>query len=199
MVLVLFVITAISAAAVGYVYGITKEPIAQAKLQKKLTALGDVLPSFDNQPTDEVETLQLDGMDINIYTARENDRVKGYAVESLTNSGFSGTIKIMVGFDTSGNIVNIEVLEQAETPGLGAKLADKENPVKMSFVGNNPANLNMAVKKDGGDIDAITASTISSRAYVDAVARAYRALIEKGLLDGGTSWDGSTGATSTNN
>lgn len=199
MVLVLFVITAVSAAAVGYVYGLTKEPIEQAKLQKKLTALGDVLPSFDNQPTDEVETVQLDGMDINIYTARENGEVKGYAVESLTNSGFSGTIKIMAGFDTSGNIVNIEVLEQAETPGLGAKLANKDNPVKMSFVGNNPANLNMAVRKDGGDIDAITASTISSRAYVDAVARAYRALAEKGLLNGDSSRDGSTGATPTNN
>lgn len=199
MVLVLFVITAVSAAAVGYVYGITKEPIEHAKLQKKLTALGEVLPSFDNQPTDEVSTVQMDGMDINIYTARENSEVKGYAVESLTNSGFSGTIKIMVGFDTSGNIVNIEVLEQAETPGLGAKLADKDNPVKMSFVGNNPADLNMSVRKDGGDIDAITASTISSRAYVDAVARAYRALVEKGLLESDASWDGSTGATSTNN
>lgn len=182
MVLVLLVITAVAAAAVGYVYKLTAEPIAQAKLQKKLNALGQVLPAFDNQPTDEVTVVQVDGMDIFIYPAKEGGEIKGYAVESLTNQGFSGTIKIMAGFMPDGMISNIEVLEQAETPGLGAKLADRENPVKISFVGNSPANLKMAVKKDGGDIDAITASTISSRAYVDAVQRAYNALVQAGFI-----------------
>lgn len=197
MVLVLLVITAVAAAAVGYVYKLTAEPIAQAKLQKKLDALGQVLPAFDNQPTDDMRTVQVDGMDINIYTASEGGRLRGYAVESVTNQGFGGTIKIMAGFDTEGNIINIEVLEHAETPGLGAKLADRENPVKVSFAGKNPADLNMAVRKDGGDIDAITASTISSKAYIDAVGRAYRALADNGYLD--KALDTASGATKTNN
>lgn len=204
MVLVLFVITAVAGAAVGYVYSLTKEPIELAKLQKKLNALGEVLPSFDNQPTNDVIVTQVDGIDINIYPGKDAGEVKGYAVESLTNQGFSGTIKIMVGFDITGKIINIEMLEQAETPGLGAKLADKDNIVKVSFIGHSPADLQMAVKKDGGDIDAITASTISSRAYIDAVRRAYNALIQEGLIEGemdttsgATATDSSTGATGT--
>lgn len=176
MVVVLTAITLVASAAVGLVYKVTKEPIELAKQQNKVTALSQVLPEFNNSPNDEMKTVTVNNLPISIYPAKLNGDAVGYAVESITNSGFSGTIKIMVGFEANGNIRNIEVLEQNETPGLGAKLANADNPAKVSFVGNNPANLKMSVKKDGGDIDAITASTISSRAYVDAVNRAYNAL-----------------------
>lgn len=195
MVLVLLVITAVAAAAVGYVYKLTEEPIAQAKQQKKLGALGEVLPAFDNRPTEDVLVSNDEKGEVYIYLGKENGEVKGYAVESFTNNGFSGLIKIMVGFLPDGTIKNIEVLEQAETPGLGAKLADANNPVRASFLGKSPANMKMAVKKDGGDVDAITASTISSRAYIDAVARAYRALQQEGLMEGEPdTMSGATGA-----
>jgi electron transport complex protein RnfG len=79
----------------------------------------------------------------------------------------------MVGFDTKGTILNVNVLEQAETPGLGAKMTEEGNPLLASIQGKEAAKTKLTVKKDGGDVDALTAATISSRAYAEAVARAY--------------------------
>ena len=76
----------------------------------------------------------------------------------------------MVGFKPDGSITNVEVLEQKETPGLGTKMA---TDWKNQFVGKNPKNFVLKVGKDGGEIDAITASTITSRAFLDALNRAY--------------------------
>jgi electron transport complex protein RnfG len=183
MVLVLFVITLMGSAAVGLVYRVTAEPIAKAKGDKKLTSLAKVLPEFDNRPADEMRTVEMDGKPMNVYTARKGGEVVGYAIES-SSPGFAADIKIIVGFDAAGLIKNIEVLEQSETPGLGAKLADADNPVKASIAGRNAGDIKLSVRKDGGDVDAITASTISSRAYTAAVAKAYE--VFKGLGGGQT-------------
>lgn len=193
MVTVLLCITAVTSAAVGAVYRVTAEPIAIAKGQKKAAALSQVLPPFDNAPAEQVEAVTVDGAEALVYTATMAGEPVGYAVESAA-TGFAGDIRLMVGFDTQGAIRNIQVLEQAETPGLGAKIAEEGNPVVVSFVGKSPADLKMSVRKDGGDIDAITASTISSRAYVQAVSRAYAAYLQ---VSGGdaTQWDTSSGAT----
>jgi electron transport complex protein RnfG len=86
----------------------------------------------------------------------------------------------------------VKVLEHAETPGLGDKMAAPGNPLLASFEGRNPAEMNLAVKKDGGDVDALTAATITSRAYVDAVARAFNSMME---TTGGAQTDAATGAT----
>ncbi len=193
MVAVLAAITTVTAAAVGAVYNVTADPIARAKGQKKVSALAEVLPGFDNTPSEEVDTVAVGGGELLVYTARMGGQEVGYAVESFTNSGFSGLIRIMVGFEPDGTIRNISVLEQNETPGLGAKIAVDGNPVKVSFVGYNPADLKMAVRKDGGDIDAITASTISSRAYVQAVERAYAAFRQ--VRFGDDAADSASGAT----
>ncbi len=193
MVTVLLCITAVTSAAVGAVYYVTAEPIEIAKGQKKASALAQVLPPFDNAPAQQVDTVAVDGGQALVYTATMAGEPVGYAVESAA-AGFAGDIRLMVGFDTQGAIRNIRVLEQGETPGLGAKVAEEGNPVEVSFVGKSPADLKMAVRKDGGDIDAITASTISSRAYVQAVSRAYAAYLE---VSGGAAeeWDTSSGAT----
>lgn len=192
MVAVLAGITLIASASVGAVYQITKEPIAQAKVQATTDALMNVLPVFDNSETTQ---LTIDEMPIVVYTAKAADgAVIGYAVESMTKSGFSGVIRLMVGFLPSGEIYNVNVLEQKETPGLGTKMCDEGNPLLMSVKGKNPAELKMSVKKDGGDIDALTAATISSRAYADAVNRAYAAMSE---VAGGTKVDTASGATAT--
>jgi electron transport complex protein RnfG len=92
-----------------------------------------------------------------------------------------------------GKILNVNVLSQAETPGLGTKMAEPENVLLKSVRGKNPAEINLAVKKDGGDVDALTAATISSRAYVDAVARAYEAFTQVSGV--GVDIDDPTGAT----
>ena len=181
MILTLFCITLIAAGALGLVYGLTKEPIAAAKSAKTTGALSDVMEKFDNYPAADKQELEIGGLPVTVYTGRTGNNVTGYAVESITKMGFSGEVKIMVGFKPDGEIYNIAVLEQNETPGLGSKMADEGNPLIVSFKGKNPADLKMSVTKDGGDIDIITASTISSRAYVDAVQRAYDAFREVAL------------------
>lgn len=173
MVLVLLIITLVASAAVGAIYQLTLEPIQQAKDAKTAAAIGEVVPAFDNNPAETLESTEVDGGVVNVYTAEKGGEVVGYAIETFTNNGFSGMFRLMVGFLPDGTIQNIQVLQHAETPGLGSKMTEPGNKLLVSFQGKSPADLKMSVKKDGGDIDALTASTISSRAYVDAVQRAY--------------------------
>ena len=170
---------------------ITEEPIAEARVKATREALKQVLPEFD-----ETEVLRdtIENLPVTVHTASEKGRVVGYAVESMTKNGFSGVIRLMVGFAPDGQILNIRVLEQAETPGLGTKMVDAGNPLEKSFVGRNPAQMKLGVKKDGGDVDALTAATISSRAYVDAINRAWMAY--KSVATGTAPTDLSSGATS---
>lgn len=172
MVLVLFTITLISSAAVGGVYMLTEEPIAQAKVAAVNDALKQVLPQYEATTSQAIE---VNALPIVAHTATVADKAVGYAVESISKNGFGGTVRLMVGFDAEGKILNINVLEQKETPGLGTKMADEGNVLLMSFKDKVAADVNMTVKKDGGDIDALTAATISSRAYAEAVAVAYEA------------------------
>jgi electron transport complex protein RnfG len=172
MVLVLFTITLISSAAVGGVYMLTEEPIAQAKVAAVNDALKQVLPQYEATTS---QTIEVNALPIVAHTATVADKAVGYAVESISKNGFGGTVRLMVGFDAEGKILNINVLEQKETPGLGTKMADEGNVLLMSFKDKVAADVNMTVKKDGGDIDALTAATISSRAYAEAVAVAYEA------------------------
>ena len=172
MVLVLFTITLLSSAAVGGVYTITKEPIAQAKVAAVNNALKQVLPEYEATTS---QTIEVNDMAVDAYTATVADKAVGYAIKSSSKNGFGGAISLMVGFDTEGNIININVLEQKETPGLGTKMAEEGNALQASLVGKNAGKVNLTVKKDGGDVDALTAATISSRAYAEAVAIAYEA------------------------
>jgi len=175
MVLTLLVIALIASTALGYVYEITKGPIEKAKLVKKLEAIKEVAPAFDNDPNTEMfRVVTPEGNDsLEVYPAKKGGELLGYAVKTYTMKGFSGFISLMVGFDIQGNITNISVLEHAETPGLGDKMSKSKSPWSNQFNGKNPGKNSIKVKKDGGEIDAITASTISSRAYCDAVSRAY--------------------------
>jgi len=178
MVLTLFLVAAISATALGLMNEVTKEPIAAAKLKAKLEAVEKVVPEFDNNPSDEMYTLQSDLGDLECYPAKMGGELVGTAISSITKLGFSGEIRIMVGLTPEGVIVNSSVLEHAETPGLGTKMDLPK--FKDQFMGKNPAEFNIKVKNDGGEIDAITAATISSRAFSDAVRRAYDAYMKGG-------------------
>ncbi len=110
----------------------------------------------------------------------KNGEWVGTAVETFTDKGFSGRIRILAGFDPEGTIHDITVLEHQETPGLGDKIEKNKSYNKKTglswisqFIGTNPSEYKLLVKKDGGDVDAITAATITSRAFCDAVQRAY--------------------------
>lgn len=190
MVLVLGTITLCASAGVGAVNMITEEPIRQAKEQAVKDALCQVLPKFE---TVEDSVATVDGLEVKVHAASNEAGLVGYAVETQTNLGFGGTVRLMVGFDPEGTLLNINVLEQNETPGLGSRMTEEGNPLLKSFVGRCPGEMNLKVKKDGGDVDALTAATISSRAYTDAVARAYNALLDRLNKD----VQASTGATMT--
>ncbi len=102
-----------------------------------------------------------------------NGNFQGAAVKT-SEGGFGGKIDMMVGFLADGTIKGTSVLSHAETPGLGANMTGK---FKDQFVDKNPNNFKLIVKKDGGDVDAITAATITSRAFSKAVDKAYQAFM----------------------
>ena len=178
MVATLFVVTLVAAGLLGSVFALTKEPIRLAELKKKNEAIQVVVPGFDNEPSQEVERIFMDGDSLYLYTARLGEEILGTAVETFTNTGFSGEFKLMVGFAPDGSIIDIAVIKHAETPGLGDKMEKGKSDFSVQFMGKHPKSFNMAVKKDRGDVDAITASTITSRAYCEAVTRAYGAFME---------------------
>ena len=197
MVTVLFCITLVASAGVGAVNMITAEPIAASKQKAVEDAILAVLPAFEQSTAEE---MTIDEMPITVHKAVNGNDLVGYAVETMTKSGFNGVIRLMVGFSPEGQVLNVNVLEQAETPGLGTKMCDEGNPLISSIKGKDLESMKLvdgrlAVRKDGGDVDALTAATISSRAYVDAVNRAYMAY--KSVVDGTEPTDVSTGATKT--
>lgn len=173
MTIALFVITAVAGLALSAVYSVTKEPIAASRKAKINNAIKLVVPEFESI----LDTVLMpdDGKDsIRIHRLLKGTESSGVAVQTYTDKGFSGRFTLMVGFMPDGAISNIEVLEHKETPGLGTKMAlpsfkDQFKGVKLSDLPGEK----ILVKKDGGQVDAITAATISSRAFCDAVNRAY--------------------------
>lgn len=164
MALSLFVVCLVCSSLLAGVYAITKEPIDQAALAKKAEAIMQVSPEFDNNP--EEESIELAGKTYAYYKLIKGEDIVAYAVKSSA-SGFGGPIEIMVGITVDGVIYNTVVLSQSETPGLGAKCS--EPLFADQFKNFNPVERKLAVTNDGGEIDGITASTITSRAYVNAV------------------------------
>lgn len=181
MVLVLFVVTFVASAAVGVVNTLTADKIAQAQQDKQVEAIRQVVAPFDNDPLTEADTVGTpDGGELVFFPATKNGEPVGTAVKTYSNNGFSGFISIMVGFNPDGSIYNYSVLEHKETPGLGSKMGEWfVKGAKGDITGKTPGTAGLQVSKDGGDVDAITAATISSRAFLDAINRASKALAEK--------------------
>ncbi len=187
MVLTLFVITLVSGGVLGYVYELTKVPIEKTKMANKVKAIKEVLPEFDNNPNETMWTTEVDGMTMEFYAATKEEKPVGTAVKTFSKNGYGGMLWLMVGFTPKGEIYKTKVLEHTETPGLGSNMSNPK--FKDQFKGKNPNDFKLQVKKDGGNVDAITAATISSRAFCDAVQRAYNGLKNKA--------DAQTGATQT--
>lgn len=181
MVLSLGLIALIASALLGYVYELTKEPIAQAKLAKLNNAIKLVTPAFDNQPGNDKYDIPVEGDEpLVCYPSRMGGTLVGTAVRTYSDMGFTKRIYIMVGFDPDGKIINTSVLEHAETPGLGDNMDKAKSDWSNQFNGKDPKDYKLKVTKDGGNVDAITAATISSRAFTDAVDRAYQAYMKGG-------------------
>ncbi len=169
MLMTLFIVTLVASTALAYVYEITKGPIAMARLAKKLAAIDQVVTDYDNNPVDDMYFItSVDGIDsLELYPAKKEGELVGVAIRSYSKNGYGGLIWIMVGIKPNGELQEAAVIEHRETPGLGTKLA--EPLFKDQFKDLDPEEIILKVKKDGGDIDAITAATISSRAYCEAV------------------------------
>ena len=167
MVVCLTVVSLVCSALLGGMYALTAEPIAKANADILKASIGAVLP--EGGELSQSNASELEGVD-EYYVLSENGSPKAYAVKSSTN-GFGGTLTIMVGVLADGTVYNTSVLAHSETPGLGAKCAEADSDFRTQFQNFNG---HLAVKKDGGDIDAITASTITSRAFTKAVEQAVK-------------------------
>ncbi len=179
MLVTLFVVSLLSSASVGIVYELTRGPIAEAAEAKKVDAIRAVVPEFDNNPVAEEYTLSYNEEKLKAYPATRNGIRVGTAVEASTSLGFGGTILLMIGLLPDGTISDISVLEHKETPGLGDKIEPGKSGFIKQFTGQHPSRFTLKVKKDGGSVDAITAATISSRAFCDGVARAVAAYAQE--------------------
>jgi electron transport complex protein RnfG len=200
MALTLILITVVAGSSLGYIYKLTEEPIRTAKVQKQQEAIRFVVPEFDNSPAEEMYKIASESGDsLRVFPAKKDGKSVGVAIESTSHKGFGGDVTIMVGLLPNGTIHNYRVLEHKETPGLGTKMSDWFRPAdedaksesgnpffnwlfgiksdteggQTSVVGVNPEETELTVSADGGDIDAITAATISSRAFLDAVMKAW--------------------------
>ena len=176
MVVVLVAVAVITSGLLAWINHITEEPIrmqdelALANGIKEVMGTDQLTVTSDEEVNKEFEGKQLSF--VVHKTADKQGQFLGAAVESTT-MGFGGELKVLVGFDAEGKVLGYTILQAAETPGLGAK-ADKwfQADGKGSIIGKTAAKP-LTVNKDGGDIDAITASTITSRAFLKAVNQAY--------------------------
>ncbi len=198
MVLVLGLVSMAAASLLAWMNQLTAEPIRLAEAAKQEKAISEVCPSFNNSPIEaQFELADNDGGTLVCYPAWQDTVQVGVAVKTYSDKGFNGHIELMVGFTPDGTVYNYSVLQQGETPGLGAKMGEwfKTDKNRQSIKGLNPSSESFRVSKDGGEIDAITAATISSRAFIDAVTRAWQGYAAAFQAGSAVVTDAQSGAT----
>lgn len=164
---ILTLVSIISAWALSTTYNITKPIIDLKRHQKKVEALALVLPPFDNQPDKEIIKLPTEkGEIVEFYVGKKNGQPTGIAFRKKA-VGYGGNIVLMIGVTPEGKIYGLQVMEQNETPGLGAKIS-QPNFLKQ-FKNKDLTSARWEVKKMGGDFDQITAATVSSRAITKGI------------------------------
>ncbi len=171
LILVLTIICAVSSALLAAVYSKTKDPIAATLELRTAKAAAKVMPEGVTTP----EKKEIDG--ITFFVAKKDNRFAGVALEGCSKNGYGGNIVLMIGLSADGKLVNYEKLLANETPGLGTKM--DSDAFRKPLLGR-AIKANWQVKKDGGEVDAITAATISSRAVMECFRDAF-AKYEKAL------------------
>lgn len=193
MVLVLVGFAVLIGALLAWVNHMTEGPIAEKADKTLRDGIQAVMQAQDIKVTQADTVKQMKNGKQRVFVVHRvtdaTGKNLGAAVES-TVMGFGGDLKVLVGFDTEGSILGYTILQTSETPGLGMK-ADKwfQKDGKGNVIGKRPADGELTVSKDGGDVDAITASTITSRAFLKAINQAYAAYANPGI-------DGNSGASS---
>lgn len=200
MVISLGCVTIAAGALLGAVYKITEEPVARQKKEMQVAAIKEVAPRFDNDIEADSIGFDIAGQHYTLFPAYLAGRFAGAAVQGSSMNGFAGEVRLMVGYDADGTVTGYRVLQQAETPGLGTKMETwfRDPAGARSVIGKNPQTTSMFVTKDtehNGEIDAITAATISSRAFLECLRGTHAAF--RAYTDGDhiPLCDSSTGAT----
>lgn len=180
MILSLGAVTILAGTLLGVMYSVTKEPIARMEIERRDAAIKDVLPPYNNNPEADKTEITINSNEYTVYPAYMDGKLVGAAVKATSFNGFAGEIVVMCGFEADGTVKDYKVLQQAETPGLGAKMEEwfRDPAGARSVIGKNPGTDPFYVTKDKekhGAIDGITAATISSRAFLDAMREAYEA------------------------
>ena len=178
MVLTLMLVAAAASFTLATVYNLTEEPIERAREAARQEAISMVLHDFDTLKTKKFMPVSgSDSLEFNLAFDSEGELL-GVAVATYTGMGYSGRIRAMVGFNPDGTIIDVVHLEHAETPGLGDKIQKDKSDWSNQFQGFDPNEKTLKVRQDNGDIDGITAATITARAYCDAIDRAFQTFWE---------------------
>lgn len=176
MLICLVLVCSVAGGLLAFINSQTSEVIAQQIINTTLDGIKAVAPEYDNDPYKEQFKVAVEGVSLTVYPATKAGETVGYAVESTSHNGFSGDVRILVGIDTDNNLIDYTVLEQNETPGLGAHVTHwfHSEDHASSDVRGKSLTEPLKVTKDNGTVDAITAATITSRAFLDAVNKAMR-------------------------
>jgi electron transport complex protein RnfG len=189
-------IAATAAMLLSLIHGHTGPLIEVARQAEREQALEYVLPPFDNRPLDTARTVTVDdGSAAQLYTSTKGDEVMGRALELSTTEGYGPRIDLLVAVTADGTVSGVYILGHHETPGLGAKMTRGQTswndptavtgePFILQFAGASLDGFDFRVRSDGGQVDAITASTITSRAVSRAVERALRSMTEAAKEEG---------------
>lgn len=168
-----------AALALAAVHGGTAPIIAEQERLFRLRSIKAAIPAYDNQPDQDVVTVDAGGEKVCVYRGRQGDEVTGIALQQTNGEGYSGDITLLVGITPEGAVscgegyLGIQVLRHAETPGLGARM--EESAFRQQFCGHTlDEGTFWSVRKDGGGVDQLTGATISSRAVTKAVQAGLR-------------------------
>jgi len=168
MVVTLTAFCLVAGGLLAWTNSVTKAPIENACRAELVAALKEVLPPFDNDVVADAVTVEDNGRRWTNFVARRQGEFVGAAFECRAD-GYGGPIRALVGVRSDNTVYAVVILQaDKETPGLGSKIKDKR--FLSQFSGKSVLDRRWsAVKKDGGEIDAITGATISSRAVAQAV------------------------------
>ena len=169
-------VSSLAALILGYTYELTAEPIRLAQAAQEQQAISAIIGTdFDNNPyQDKILIPSADKKSkLEFYPARRDGRIKAFAIKTFSNKAFGGKLELIAGFGINGKILGYKVVNSQETPGLGTKVSEAD--FAEQFRGLRPQSPAFNVRQDGGEIDAVTSATISSRAVIDAIRKAYNA------------------------
>ena len=176
MISVLTAVTVICAFAVSFVYKKTLPTIEENEKKQEISAINAIFgEEYDNDPIAEKAVVKIskNGTELDLYPLRKDGTIYALAIKSYSRKGFGGDINMMVGFNLDGTMAGYNILQHKETPGLGTKVTEEK--FMSQFRGSQFSGQDLALKKDGGDIDGVTSATVTSRAVIDGIKRAKKA------------------------